>query len=71
MPNKLFRPDIPSACAYCSKGRTCPGTDLILCRFLGVMEPDGFCKRFEYDPLKRVPRRAPPLTSHDPDEFKL
>lgn len=29
------------------------------------------CKKFTYDPLKREPRKAPPLREFDPEEFKI
>ncbi len=29
------------------------------------------CKQYRYDPLRREPRKAPPLKEHDPKEFEL
>ena len=45
----------------------------MICQKYGVVPVEHHCRKFRYDPLKRVPARpnAAPLTQHDPDEFKL
>jgi len=37
----------------------------------GVVEPEFRCKKYQYDPLKRVPMRTPPLLEFDKDDFDL
>lgn len=67
----LFRSKIEPACSYCSHGR--PGQDdEVLCIYHGVMKPWNKCRRFDYDPLRRVPEAAPvPMTDVDPASFEL
>lgn len=67
----LFSGDTPRCCAYCLRGKASPQGDMILCPRRGVVPESFFCSRFRYDPLKRVPRRAPALPDFDPDEFRI
>ena len=61
----LFQKDIEPRCAYCQRGAQLED-DKILCVKKGVVSPGGSCRRFKYDPLKRVP--PPPVL---PDFSKL
>ena len=44
-----------SVCRYASHLKTDKRS--VLCEYHGIIAPDGFCDRFEYDPLKRIPER--------------
>lgn len=67
----LFAGDNPRCCACCLRGKTAPQSGMILCPRRGVVPESYFCKKYRYDPLKRVPRRAPELPSFSPDDFRL
>ena len=56
----LFQKDIEPRCAYCQRGAQLED-DKILCVKKGVVSPGGSCRRFKYDPLKRVPPRPAKL----------
>lgn len=56
------RPD----CAYCAKGR---GNSA--CRRRAEQRGKPFCRRFEYDPLLREPKKILIPREHDDEEFKL
>ncbi|MBP0979329.1 MAG: hypothetical protein J6C55_01630 [Oscillospiraceae bacterium] len=56
MSNKLFGNNIEPACEYCSNGKKSE-SGMILCLKLGVVSPSFCCKKFEYDPLKRKPKK--------------
>lgn len=71
MSAKYFNKDVPPACAYCGRGRRCPGTDRVLCARKGVMEKDDACRKFKYDPLKRAPKRPQKLQQFGPEDFAL
>lgn len=45
----------------------------MICQKYGVVPVEHHCRKFRYDPLKRVPARpqSAPLAPHDPEEFKL
>lgn len=67
----LFGGEIQPDCAYCRRNgakQDCPPR----CT-LGLSPKDGKCKKYEYDPLRREPRRAPPLRAgqYSEEDFKL
>lgn len=53
----LFRKKMERACAYCSRAVKID-EDTMVCVKKGVVSADGACRRFRYDPLKRVPEPA-------------
>lgn len=56
----LFRKKIQRACTYCIHG-TKIDKDQVLCIKKGVVDADGACKKFSYDPCKRIPPKAKAL----------
>ena len=50
----LFRKDMDPRCAYCKRG-TPLEDDQVMCEKKGIVAASGACRRFRYDPLKRVP----------------
>lgn len=56
---RLFRADIPPACAYCELGSPASEPGQIVCPKQGFVAEDFSCRRFRYAPLKRVP--PPPI----------
>ena len=50
----LFRSKIERSCAYCARAVKADD-DTMVCRRRGPVSMDGSCRRFRYDPLKRVP----------------
>lgn len=48
-------------CAYCELASPLFDEDTILCQKFGVVAKNYSCKKFSYDPLKRVPPKAPKL----------
>ena len=52
----LFRKDIEPRCAYCAKGSAINDREVV-CSRKGVVAVEYHCRRFKYDPFKRVPPR--------------
>ena len=52
----LFRKDIEPHCAWCRYSGPLTDTQLT-CLKKGIVSAGGSCRRFTYDPLKRVPPR--------------
>ncbi len=50
----LFEKHIEPRCAYCRRGVRLDDTR-VMCVKKGIVLPNGACRRFRYDPLKRVP----------------
>lgn len=56
----LFRRKIARSCSYCAYG-TKLGDEQILCVKRGVVATSYACRKFIYDPCKRMPRKAKAL----------
>ncbi|MBR5559033.1 MAG: hypothetical protein IKU72_02155 [Oscillospiraceae bacterium] len=69
--NELFGKHIDPACCYCEHSLPEEAQTTLNCRFKGKVEPSGSCRRFSYDPLRRVPTRQVVLPSYSDEEFKL
>lgn len=52
----LFEKKIEPRCAYCKRGARLDELR-VMCVKKGIVLPNGSCRAFRYDPLKRVPPR--------------
>lgn len=68
----LFRKKIPCSCSYCANG-TQMDEDQILCTKYGVVTEKEKCRRFKYDPCKRIPAKPKALDfrKYDDHDFSL
>lgn len=68
----LFRKKIPRSCAYCALGAKL-GKDQILCAKRGIVAVDGKCRKFKYDPFKRIPSKPKALdfSKYEDHDFSL
>lgn len=68
----LFRKKIERSCTYCMYG-TRIDEDQILCVKKGVRTPDSFCRKFQYDPCKRIPVKAKAIdfSKYTNEDFSL
>ncbi len=57
MTKALFDSKIVPKCCYCTHGTFSSAGQSILCPKKGVVTGDFFCRRFQYDPLKRKPQK--------------
>ncbi|MBE6909257.1 MAG: hypothetical protein E7474_06765 [Ruminococcaceae bacterium] len=53
---KLFRKNMEKRCAYCTSASVISERE-VACPYRGVVDAASHCRRFAYDPLKRVPPR--------------
>lgn len=72
MPKSLFRKEMEPRCTYCAYSGPLTEQQLT-CLKKGVVSAFGSCKKFSYDPLKRVPPRpaAPRLDQFKNEDFSL
>ena len=68
---KLFGNKIQPACKYCAENFKSIGETQVLCQRKGVVLADYSCRRFLYDPLKRIPKVLPELPVFSDEEFTL
>ena len=68
----LFRKKLPRSCRYCTCG-TQLTEEQVLCNRRGVVASDKACRKFSYDPCKRIPAKAKAIDfrKYNEDEFKL
>lgn len=62
---------ISPACAYCTHGQYTTDHRMILCEKSGVISPNYHCRRYQYDPLARIPKRQPKLPTFSAEDFSL
>lgn len=63
--------NISPACAYCLFGKPAPDGETVLCSKKGVVAKEYSCRKFKYDIMKRVPKKAPKLQSFSEEDFSL
>lgn len=63
--NESDKIEIIKCCAFCEKATPLAGDEYVLCAKKGVVSLTYKCRRFRYDPLKRIPKRAPSLMRLD------
>ena len=68
---KIFGSGISPKCIYCETGINTKDGKEVLCRRMGVMQSDSFCKKFKYDPLKRQPEVLKMLSGFKEEDFSL
>jgi len=68
----LFRKKIERSCDYCYYGIKIDD-DTILCSKKGFRSPTSKCRRFKYDPTKRIPGKPKALdfSKYDEQDFSL
>lgn len=68
----LFRKKMPRSCEYCAFG-TKFGEDRILCTKKGVVDAGRACRKFEYDPCKRIPSKPKAINfnKYNEEDFSL
>ncbi|MBQ4641371.1 MAG: hypothetical protein IJB47_02015 [Oscillospiraceae bacterium] len=63
----LFRKRIPRSCAYCTRAAAMDA-DNVLCAKRGVVSALSSCKKFRYDPYKRIPPKMKVLDLNQYEE---
>lgn len=68
----LFRKKMERACAYCLHGAELEDGQ-ILCAKKGLKSAADQCRKFKYDPCKRIPVKAKALdfSKYDQEDFSL
>lgn len=71
MKKSIFSGDISPKCIYCETGVVSADGKTVLCTKKGVMQPDSYCRKFRYDPLKRTPETVRLMSDFSADDFSL
>ena len=71
MAKKLYGNNVRKACEVCQHGRLSADGSVMLCPYKGAAPLYHFCRKFVYDPLKRMPLRRPKQDAHKAEDFQL
>lgn len=71
MKRRLYGNAIPPCCEYCARARRGADDQSMLCPRRGIVPLYHHCRRFRYDPLKRIPSRLPALAAYTEEDFRL
>lgn len=71
MKDKLLGGEISPKCEHCELARLSPDGETVLCPKKGIVARDFFCKKYKYDIMKRIPKKAPKLPEFSEEDFKL
>lgn len=68
----LFRKRIPRSCQYCVNSAVLD-EDKLLCTKRGIVSVEHKCRKFRYDPCKRIPVKPKALdfNKYDEEDFSL
>ena len=68
----LFNQNQEASCSYCRYGSDL-GRFEVACTKRGIMQSDGYCGSFRYEPTKRVPSAQPSLKTAElsGEDFEL
>lgn len=71
MPKSVFNKKLPHSCEYCVYGTRLEFSNEVLCKKRGVTEFRDHCRKYKYDPLKRIPQMPQISENYNPEDFKL
>lgn len=72
MPLRLFKGNTEPQCAHCEYAEITEGSEVVVCRKIGgIMQLYSKCKKFRYDPLKRVPGAVSLSGEYSKEDFSL
>ena len=66
----LFRKNIEPRCAYCAHAGRIDDNE-VACPRKGIVPAGGSCRRFKYDPLKRIPPKPGQLVMKNVNDEDL
>ncbi len=70
MKNPFFN-NVSPRCDLCAKAKPTAVHNEFLCPLKGVVGALDYCKKFDYDPLKRVPREPVAEKQFTPEDFMI
>lgn len=68
---RLFNENISPSCSYCVHGNNFIKQETVLCVKFGVVDAQNSCKKFKYDPLKRIPKTRKKTLEFNKNDFSI
>ena len=63
--------EVTPKCAYCKHGTLSADQKSVLCKKRGVTSPDGYCRKYKDDILKRQPPLRQKLPEFSNEDFEI
>ena len=68
----LFGKNVEPACKHCEFARQHIGDKRqVLCSKVGIVEENYHCRKYVYDPTKRIPKPPKPLEKFSAEDFSI
>ena len=71
MAKSVFNKNIRPCCVYCANAKISTSLKLVFCKYKGPVSENDFCRKYIYDPLKRIPKTSAELPEFSDDDFAL
>ncbi len=71
MSKQIFNKKLSPACKYCEYAKISTFDDEIICKHKGITRLDDRCRKYRYDPFKRVPKKIIIEKNYSDKDFKL
>lgn len=71
MSENLFNKNLNKSCRWCMYGKNSEYTNEIFCKKRGVTTQDEYCRKYKYDPLKRIPDTQELTDEYSESDFSL
>ncbi len=71
MKNSEFTNKNEKICRLCEHGRLSADKTAVVCMKKGIVDPDGKCRKYVYDPLKRVAKETVSMGEFTAEDFEL
>ena len=68
---KLFNSKIEPACMYCRFGKRNGDSERVFCEKKGIVDAFSSCRKYDYDPLKRVPKKVDFASDLSKEDFEI
>ena len=68
---KLFGKKIEPACVYCAYGKCNIEGNTEFCQKKGIIPSNNSCRKFSYDPLKRIPKKVVLFDNLSKNDFEI
>ena len=68
---KLFNKKIEPSCTYCRFGKRNGDSEKVFCEKRGIVEAFSSCRKFDYDPLKLIPKKVEFASDLSKEDFEI
>lgn len=69
--SSFFNKKLPRSCKYCVYGKCSSFSDEVLCSKYGVTNAYDSCRKYKYDPLRRIPEKVKVADNYSLEDFEL